>query len=63
MKRLTIVNDDGSWGIKGYDIKKAPPELYGLLCKLKEYEDTGFSPEEIRTACYFLGGPYKKPDE
>lgn len=45
--RLTYKNEDGTWGIKGYDIKKVPKELYGALCKLKDYEETGLMPSQI----------------
>lgn len=48
MGRLTYKNPDGTWGLNnGYDIKKVPSELYGALCKLKYYEDTGLNPEQI----------------
>lgn len=48
MGRLTFHNPDGSWGLNnGHDIKKVPGELYGALCKLKDYEDTGLQPDQI----------------
>lgn len=48
MKRLTYKNQDGTWGMNnGYDMHKVPSELYGALWKLKDYEETELSPEEI----------------
>lgn len=48
MQRLTYKNPDGTWGMNnGYDMSKVPNELYGALWKLKDYEETGVSPEEI----------------
>lgn len=47
MGRLTYKNPDGTWGLNnGYDIKKVPRELYGALCKLKDYEETGLDPDK-----------------
>ena len=39
MSRLTWKKENGEWGLKGYDIKKVPRELYGYMCKLKDYEE------------------------
>lgn len=47
MNRLTIAKDNGEFNLKNYDIKKVPGELYGAICKLKKYEDTGLEPEQI----------------
>ncbi|MDE7436686.1 MAG: DUF551 domain-containing protein [Lachnospiraceae bacterium] len=47
MGTLTFHNEDGTWGLKNYDITKVPSELYGAICKLKEYEATGITPEQI----------------
>ncbi|MDE7436774.1 MAG: DUF551 domain-containing protein [Lachnospiraceae bacterium] len=47
MGTLTFCNEDGTWGLKNYDITKAPSELYGAICKLKDYEGTGLAPEQI----------------
>lgn len=47
MGRLTYKNQDGTWGLNNaYDIKKVPKELYGALCKLKDYEETGLEPDK-----------------
>lgn len=45
--RLTWKNPDGTWGLKNGDIKNIPRELYGALCKLKDYEETGLMPDEM----------------
>ena len=47
MGRLTFKNDNGTWGLKNYDIKKVPSELYGAICKLKDYEESGFLPNQL----------------
>lgn len=47
MGRLTWKNPDGTWGLKNIDIKEVPKELYGAICKLKDYEETGLMPEQI----------------
>lgn len=47
MGRLTFKESDGTWGLNNYDIKKVPRELYGAICKLKDYEETGLSPDQI----------------
>ena len=47
MERLTYENQNGEWGIKGYDIKECPGGLYGAICKLHEYEKSGLEPDEV----------------
>lgn len=57
MKRLTETDDCGNWGLReflwnklyaGAIITRETYEaLYGALCKLKDYEDTGLSPDEV----------------
>lgn len=47
-KRITFKNHDGSWGLKNFDIKKVPSELYGAMCKLKDYEESGAEPAEVQ---------------
>lgn len=56
-KRLTERNGTGTWQIKGVEwdslktgqiiTKEIQEKLYGALCKLKDYEDTGLQPEDI----------------
>lgn len=57
IKRLTEVKKNGDWQLKGVpwsDLyagaaisEKTRQKLYGALCKLRDYENTGLSPEEI----------------
>lgn len=57
MKRLTG-RKDGIWKLKGIEWEQLVPgqtitkemyqTIYGALCKLKDYEDTGLSPEDVR---------------
>ena len=57
MGRLTEKDDLGNWGLKGVRweqlregqviTKAVAQKLYGALCKLKDYEDTGCSPDEV----------------
>lgn len=44
--RLTYKNENGTWGLINGDIKKVPRELYGVVCKLKDYEESGLTPNE-----------------
>lgn len=49
---LTKSNPDGKWCVIGVDgkivpWKAIPKELYGALCKLRDYEKTGLSPDTI----------------
>jgi len=46
MSRLTWKKKNGEWGLKGYDIKKVPRELYGYMCKLKDYEENELTEEK-----------------
>ena len=55
--RLTECDEQGNWALKGVKwnllnigatlTKEVSEKLYGALFKLKEYEDTGLSPEQI----------------
>lgn len=55
--RLTEKDDLGHWFLKGLEwgqlregqviTKEVGEKLYGALCKLKDYEDTGCSPDEV----------------
>lgn len=57
LKRLTESDNLGNWGVKGLPWKnlyvgqtitrEIHDKLYGCLCKLKDYENTGLSPEEV----------------
>ena len=55
--RLTEKDDQGNWCLKGVRweqlregqviTKDVAEKLYGALCKLKDYEDTGCSPDDV----------------
>ena len=57
MQRLTEKDDLGNWCLKGVRweqlragqviTKEVSERLYGALCKLKDYEDTGCIPDGI----------------
>ena len=54
---LTEKRNNGSWKLKGVDWKQIAPgavitkktweKLYGALWKLKDYEKTGLSPDQV----------------
>ena len=48
MERVTYEKKDGTWGIKNVEWKDVPNELYGALSKLRDYERTGASPDEVK---------------
>lgn len=57
MGRLTQKDDQGNWSLKGVPwkdlyvgsviTKEINEKLYGALCKLMEYEESGLTPEEL----------------
>lgn len=59
MNRLTEKNNQGKWELKGVSWDELKPgaviskntyeKMYGALCKLKDYEETGLSPTEVET--------------
>ncbi|MEG0794140.1 MAG: hypothetical protein RR275_09275 [Lachnospiraceae bacterium] len=55
MKRLTKLDGNGNWHIEGVGLGECNVKLYDALCKLKNYEDTGLSPEEINDLNTFDG--------
>ena len=44
---LTKTNPDGTWSCQGVDFKEVNGNLYGALCKLRDYEKSGFEPEDL----------------
>ena len=60
MRRLTQQDDQGNWCLKGVKwdqlragstiTKDVAEKLYGALCKLRDYENTDLSPEEVERA-------------
>lgn len=47
MARLTIKEPSGKWFIRGVDFQSLPPTVYGALCKLLDYEETGLDPDQV----------------
>lgn len=57
MNRLTERDNQGNWALKGTDwrqlhigqviTKGVQEKLYGALCKLFDYEETGMDPDEV----------------
>ncbi len=47
MKRITWKNPDGRWGVKGIPWDEIDRRLQGALWRLKDYEETGLSPDEV----------------
>lgn len=47
MERITKELPNGTWKIDGMDWKDVPGNIYGALCKLRDYENTGLSPAEV----------------
>ncbi len=46
MGRLTF-SEDGKFGVVGMNADNEEEKLYGCICKLKDYENTGLSPDEV----------------
>ena len=44
---LTKKNPDGTWSVKGIDFKDCTGNMYGALCKLRDYEKTGLLTNQI----------------
>jgi hypothetical protein len=47
MIRLTYQGADGTWGVAGMNPGNESEKLYLCCTKLRDYENTGFSPDEI----------------
>ncbi len=52
MGRITQKEPNGRWRIRGVEFASLPSAVYGALCKLLDYEDTGLSPGEIERMKY-----------
>ena len=44
---FTKTNSDGTWNCQGVDFKEINENVYGALCKLHDYEKSGFEPENL----------------
>lgn len=58
MSRLTQTDDSGNWSLEGLPWKdtyvgqvitrNTEEKIYGALCKLKDYEESGLDPEQVQ---------------
>lgn len=48
MKRLTFREPDGTYGIVGMNDENMREKVFETVLKLKLYEDTGLSPEQVK---------------
>lgn len=44
---LTKINYDGTWSCKGINFEDLNGNAYGALCKLRDYEKSGFEPDDL----------------
>ena len=44
---LTKINPDGTWSCQEVDFKELKGNMYGALCKLRDYEKSGFEPGDL----------------
>lgn len=61
MGRLTIKDEQGNWALKGVKwnqlhvgetiTQQVQEKIYGALAKLKDYEDSGMTPDECLDCC------------
>jgi hypothetical protein len=73
MSRLTEKDKIGNWSVKGLPwsdlnigatiTKEIREKLYGALCKLKDYEDTGLDPEQVYAIDELYLGKCKEVNE
>lgn len=62
MKRLTEIDSQGNWSLKGVQwqqlyvgqiiTEEVRERIYGALCKLLDYEETGLSPDDVERLLY-----------
>ena len=53
---LTKINYDRTWSCKGINFEDLNGNAYGALCKLRDYEKSGFEPDDLdrirENSCY-----------
>lgn len=62
MRRLTEIDSQGNWSLKGVRwqqlyvgqviTEEVGERIYGALCKLLDYEETGLSPDDVERLLY-----------
>ena len=63
MKSRITYSENGEFGIEGIDLTKLPAKLYSAVAKLKDYENTGLSPDEVDRLKYDGCGKPKNIDK
>ena len=73
MNKLIEKDDCGNWSLKGIRWSNLMPgavitketyeKVYGALCKLMEYEDTGYTPEMVMDIARFAKKSHKQAME
>ena len=66
MERLTQIDDFGNWSLKGVPWKdlysgneittNVEERIYAALCKLKDYEESGLTPEQVQELAEYNAG-------
>lgn len=52
MKKMIEIKEDGTWTCCGVAPSEIDSRIYGALWKLKDYEATEFSPDEVERMKY-----------
>ena len=52
--RFTYKEPSGTWGVHGEEFKNMSQTIYGAMCKLLDYEETGLSPDDVEYMQYQL---------
>ena len=50
---------DGTWNCNGVELGQVSSNVYGALCKLRDYEKTGLEPSDFRSDSYEKAFLYK----
>lgn len=45
--RFTYKEPSGTWGVHGEEFRNMSQTVYGAMCKLLDYEETGLSPDDV----------------
>ena len=60
MGRQLNKNPDGRFGVTGMNCDNQDEKLYACVCKLKAYEETGLSPDEVERLNTFVGSELER---
>lgn len=63
MKSRITYSVNGEFGIEGIDLTKLPAKVYSAVAKLKDYENTGLSPDEVERFKYDGYGKTRNVDK